>query len=475
MPKTAEELANSLMGILYSYVQKSTAGPAEGTADDPFVAWFRPGVPFEPEDFRFAKYMLVGQGQDNPARAADLSLQQVQASGFSRFIDFVPSASGVKEGDFAGAVLRPGEASLSKNYRRILDAALPAELPQPEGIQAKVDELVAKAEPLKAKYDDYQAKYEAARKTRIDAQTKALYDPMANVTYMSEGPGLEAAEVSAFQAWEIFGKKGVYEDIAASITALLASRSPAIWLEEAKQIYRMDALGRSATFGDARLTMPYPPSFSSSMDSWSTFSFATEHTDTLATSKSRKWSAGGGIGWGSFKLGGSGGGSTTQTLSISNTDNFEMNFSVTRVKLMRGWFDAGLLQLPYWKFKEGSEPAASGEVVSDGNSPPSGILIAYPTFAIFIGAITIKMAELADENSELVKTLKAEASGGWGFGVVNVGGSYESNSQERKSKHDLSSGTLTIPGMQLVGVECELIGRSPNPKDGLAWVGGVEG
>ena len=59
----------------------------------------------------------------------------------------------------------------------------------------------------------------------------------------------------------------------------------------------------------------------------------------------------------------------------------------------------------------------------------------YPSYAIFIGAITINMAEIALENDELERTLKASpsAAGHW---VVKVGGSYERNSQERKSKHN---------------------------------------
>jgi hypothetical protein len=49
---------------------------------------------------------------------------------------------------------------------------------------------------------------------------------------------------------------------------------------------------------------------------------------------------------------------------------------------------------------------------------------------------------------------------------------YESNQQEKKQKSDLAHGKVTA-GLQMVGVNCELIGKSPNPKDGLTWITGA--
>jgi hypothetical protein len=87
--------------------------------------------------------------------------------------------------------------------------------------------------------------------------------------------------------------------------------------------------------------------------------------------------------------------------------------------------------------------------------------------------VEIALDELRDESSELVKTLKAEGKGGWGFGVLNVGGSYERNSEEKRHKADIANGKLTIPGLQLIGFRCELMGQCPKPKEGVTWVDGA--
>jgi hypothetical protein len=111
------------------------------------------------------------------------------------------------------------------------------------------------------------------------------------------------------------------------------------------------------------------------------------------------------------------------------------------------------------------------DVVSDGGAPPKGLLIAYPVTAIFVKDVEIGLDELKDESSELVKSLKAEGKGGWGLGAINIGGSYERNSQEKKHKVEIANGKLTVAGLQLAGFSCELMSKSPNPKEGVAWVG----
>ena len=139
MAKTIDEIGNALMGGLYSLVSKAAGDVTSDAGDDPFICWCKPGVPFDPEDFRFAKYMLSGQGASEDEKVADAALQLTQAAGFSRFVDFVPSVNGVHEGRVDGGVLRPGSAALSEVYRRILESSQVAELPDPAGLAEKIE------------------------------------------------------------------------------------------------------------------------------------------------------------------------------------------------------------------------------------------------------------------------------------------------------------------------------------------------
>lgn len=383
MVKTAEEVAAALMGGLYKFVSIADGG-TDGVGTDPFIAWCRPGVPFDPEDFRFAKHMLIGQGATEEERAADFLLQLTQAAGFSRFVDFVPSVDGVVNGKIDGGILRAGSATLSEIYKRVLESSQVAMLPEPEGIDQKVAELQAKATPLKDAYDKYQEEYFAANATYVGARMAAGMSPIEGVKFQSLGPQLKAKLTKARQEWEISGNKTQYENLLAEIDSLRAKRSPAIWRSEAIAAYNSIPEGQNATFGEARTTIPYPGSFATGPNGWTNFAIKTEKVEELSKTKNNKWAASAGGGWGSFKLGGNASGSTTEALTINNTDGFSIKMSIARIPLLRNWFDPWFLRSEFWRYNPGSIEASNNLPVSDGGSPPRGLLIAYPVSAIFV-------------------------------------------------------------------------------------------
>lgn len=473
MAATTDEIATALMGALYGLVKVSLGDSDNDPTNDPFVAWCKPGIPFEPADFQFAKNMLMGQGTTEEEKMANSLFQSTQAAGFSRFVDFVPSADGIVGGDLTGGVLRPSSAQLSKVYKHVLDSMQVADLGGSEDVDAQIQALTAEAVPMEAAYMERAANYNAARDALLMARAQAGFSTTAKLEFQVKGASLMAAEKQAKQAWEVNGFKTQYETIQAEIRSLRARRNPALMLDEAVSNYDASSRGMDATFGEARFTIPFPGSFAENEKGWSDFALKLSSVDQLSSAKTTKWSASGGVGWGSLKLGAEGSGSTTQKLSINNTNNFGLKMKIAQVPLLRDWFDPWVLRSEFWRFKAGSIEEHENAVVSDGASPPNGLLIAWPVTAIFGRKIEITMDELKDETSELVKTLKAEGKGGWGFGVVNVGGSYERNSEEKKQKTHVANGALTVEGMQLLGFVCEAIGKAPNPKDGLGWVGGT--
>lgn len=471
MAKTAEEIATALMGGLYSLVCHA-AGDADGDpTDDPFIAWCLPGIPFDPEDFHFAKFMLKGQGASEDERVADASNQLTQAAGFSRFIDFVPSIDGVVAQNVTGGVMRPGAATLSTIYGRFLDTSQVGKIPEPAGINEQIKKLQEQAAPLQAAYDEHAAAYDAAKIAYVTARLAGSYSPRDAMTFRATGPGLKNRMTRERQAWEVAGSKTRYENLLSEIDALRGKRSPAIWRSEALANYNAMPEGADVTFGEARLTLPYPPSFATNTSGWTSYAVKIDNVDELNKSKSTKWGASGGGGWASFKLSASAEGARTETLAIRDTNGFSLKLSIAQVPLIRNWFDPWFLKSDLWRVDPTSIEGQAGDVVSDGGMPPKGKLIAYPVAALFIRDVEIEMAELHDETSELVKTLKAEGKGGWGFGVINVGGSYQRDSSEKKHKATIANGKLTIEGMQLIGVLCEVMDKpSPNPRQGLAWV-----
>jgi hypothetical protein len=157
MAKSIDEIATALMNTLYALF-----GEISGD-NDPFVCWYKPGIPFDAEDFRFAKFMLHGQGANAEERTNDAALQLTQAAGFSSFVDFVPDANGVIGANMQGGILRPSSATLSKFYKNILEASQTAVLPEPAGINDRIQRLREQAKPMQAAYEEGQAAFEAAR------------------------------------------------------------------------------------------------------------------------------------------------------------------------------------------------------------------------------------------------------------------------------------------------------------------------
>jgi hypothetical protein len=473
MAQSIDEIGNAVMNYLYTFVSKA-AGDVDATStDDPFVAWCYPGVPFLADDFKFAKFMTKGQGATEEERVADADLQLTQLAGFSRFVDFVPSVNGIHAGKIEGGVLRPGSASLSTIYKRVLESSITAQLPEPQGINEQIAKLREQAKPLQDAYRESKAAYDAAKEEYVMARLKASYSAADSMLFRAKGAALKSKVAQALQDWEIDGCKTQYENLQAEIQSLRSKRSPAIWRDEALKDYNSLPDGQDALFGEARMTFPYPGSFASSASGWTTLSVELKHVDELNRSKSTKYGADGRVGWGSFKLGGSVSGSTTESLKVNNTNNFGLSMAVAQVSLLRNWFDPWFLKSEFWRFKPDTIEGQRNTILSDGGLQPIGDLIAYPVSALFVRDVVITMDELKDETSELSKTFKAEGRGGWGFGVLNLGGSYERNSQEMRHKTDIAHGKLTVSGLQLIGFLCEMMGKSPNPKEGLTWVGGA--
>jgi hypothetical protein len=473
MAQSIDEIANALMNYLYKFVSKAAGDIDAASTDDPFVCWCKPGIPFVADDFKFAKFMTKGQGATEEERVADADLQLTQLAGFSRFVDFVPSVNGIHEGKIEGGVLRPGSPTLSTIYKRILESSITAQLPEPEGINELIEKLREQAKTMQATYREFRATYDAAKEEYVMARLKASYSAADSMIFRAKGAALKSKVAQALQDWEIDGFKTQYENVQAEIQSLRSKRSPAIWRDEALKDYNSLPDGQDALFGDARLTFPFPGSFADSNSGWLNLNFSLNQVDELNRSKSTKYGVEGKVGWGSFKVGGSVSGSTTESLKVSNTNNFELSMGVAQISLVRNWFDPWFLRSEFWRFKPDTIEGQRNTILSDGAVQPSGELIAYPVSCFFVRDVVITMDELKDETSDLVKSFKSEGKGGWGFAGLNLGGSYERNRQETRHKCEIANGKLSVPGLQLIGFMCEMMGKSPNPKEGLTWAGGA--
>ena len=127
-------------------------------------------------------------------------------------------------------------------------------------------------------------------------------------------------------------------------------------------------------------------------------------------------------------------------------------------KLVRAWIDFPFLESRAWRL---SPDAIEVSKLSDGGTPPKGMMVAYPTSVIFARNIHINFNEMHDEKSELHKQLKAKGSAG--YGPFKIGGHYSRDEQEKKVDYDFNERGLDVKGMQIIGFRCHLLKKSPNP------------
>ena len=213
-----------------------------------------------------------------------------------------------------------------------------------------------------------------------------------------------------------------------------------------------DAFGQEFFF-----TGIVPGNFADSDEGWSKFSFSEQEMEKHSTSKSTQFGVKGKGGWGPLSFGGSVDSSKSSKKEVSDIKSLSISFSLTQVPLSRPFLDFGFLESRAWRL---APTALEVFELSDGGSPPKGMLVAYPTTVIFARDILIDFSDLHDESSEVRKQLAGEGGGGWGPFKL---GWYKRDKEEKRVKQEITKNGLEVKGMQVIGFRCRLLGKTPNP------------
>lgn len=466
-----ENVVNSLMGYLYMTLTDGKKTFTSGVGEDRFITWCLPGMPIDPEDLRFARVGLVGEGADEAARARDTALLTLQAANFSRLVDFIPDVRGQQIVSF-----QPGNKSLSSTYEAVLHQSKIADTPltkeeQDRVTQARntlyleqeitdpdtgVKQVTTVDSPKLKAYKKFQASFEKefleynSRRIKAEVATSA-----ADVLDFNEnGTIYENRAKAALREWEVAGSQHEVERLQATISQM-TNRSLLGWKQKLVDRLVFDKK-KHPTAGDYYPTSVIPASFLLPKAGWPRFNFEESEVKKFSTSNSTQY--GGHASFGPFGLGGGLDRSTTSKSSTEDTTNFKIQFEVAQIPLSMPYLDVPFLESQAWKF---AESAIDVTALSDGGQPPKGMLIGYPTMVIFVRNVVVNFDQLHDEKSEVSKALKANA--GFSVGPFSVGGDYKNSSQQSKSLSHLTKEGLVVEGMQIIGFRCKLLNKAPNP------------
>ncbi|MFT4968036.1 MAG: hypothetical protein ACI9CD_001056 [Candidatus Deianiraeaceae bacterium] len=142
-----------------------------------------------------------------------------------------------------------------------------------------------------------------------------------------------------------------------------------------------------------------------------------------------------------------------------------ISFDIVQVPIVRPWFSLEFIRSNGWKFAENA-PYSS---LSDGKTPPSGVMPYYTSTAIFVKDVVIKSESFSKQFSDVQFKWSSEFEGGWG--PFRASAKHSGNESDSKLHTFIKDGSVHINGIQLIGFLCSSLPESPNPNTDIqSWV-----
>lgn len=506
-----EQLMSSVLGKLYDVL--TNGDDVVPKSSDNYLAWLSVGMPFPKDELEFLSTGLTGviknpesgtsnnnnseEGDDaskekSPEEikqllAQDVNRKYMQAENLARLCDMIPDTSGVK-GDVTMNVWNP-ENTLSQAYNHILKFSQVANFEPDEKTKAKIKRLRGLLQEKKIKknivteeeeevlqetalvkmYNEKMQNYMNAALEYNNYRVNALAgtDPAAVHFWAMNASILRNKVMAAKNDWITNGFKEEYDQIAAYI-AQVEGRSMLTLKQQYIDDLEKARLTGIASGSDFYFTSLLPGGFAESDSGWTEFKFSSSDLKSNYKFNSKKGAGGGGLLLGGVAIGGRGDKETRSLERKIDTKNFRLSFKICQVAISRPWWNPNYITSKYWRFDK-NNGQFKDNMVSNGKTPPDGMIPAYTTTAIFIKDLYLHFGE---SNKEITSEMKKASGGGFvSWGPFHAGGKYQTHKQEHSMEAESESQGIRIKGMQLIGFKCHMLPKSPEPKgDVKEWV-----
>jgi hypothetical protein len=464
-------LGGSLIERLYAIVNGGDSlAPAN---PNNFISWCSPGIPFDKHEFDFCHKGLAAGTTPEELRALEL-----QAYNLSAMLDFIPEPprpnrdSSLKTDQL---VFRSSQNRLSHIYSQILRASkvvsqdLSAQerdkinLYRKRLMVTKVregEEPHTEPSPMKLDYDRYSALYDTAKleynNKRIAAATATGSDLKAVQDWQFNGELYREKLRRAEDDWITFGFREEIRQINAFI-GNLGLRDLQVW--KRALLEHLEHAQVNGLNGPFPYTTLIPGNFAEG-NGWTSFSFNEDHIKTKTNYATNGWGGSLGATFGLFNANAEVDDHEKHSAGTSNISTFRMEFELAQVVVSRPWFFPEFFSNRGWTLEPGAGWTFD-DLPSDGQMPPKGIFVAYPTMVLFARNIRIQSEEFVRAYDEFSHETGVDAA--IGFGPFHLGGKYSKTQGETNNKVDRSGASLLVPGMQAIGFINHLTGKAPNP------------
>jgi hypothetical protein len=465
-----------------------------------------PGVSFSEDDFRFLTQGLSGVVKSeetinlapdimNKLRATDAGRMMMQAEQVSRLCDFVPEITTAPNTAFLPFKVSHNHGSLSDRYKMILTMSQVMHSALSEDTEQRIikfrnllqttikkkdlvsgqDKDVTAPSPLAMAYNERMANYINAaleyNQHRVDVI--AGPDPKAVQFWAINADLLRAKVRAAMDDWIINGYKNDFEQIVGYIDQVQA-RDVSVLKREYEDDLARAALRGLSSGADFFYTALVPGDLSQS-SGWSKFTFDARELRKYsnASVSGSGWSASAIANY--LGIGASGGAAHSEQKQPYDgkldLNYFKLRFSICKALIIRPWFKEHFIVSKFWRFDE-SNPAVKefNGIVSDGGKPPTGLIPAYPTAAIFVRDVRLDFGENTSFSDYYNRQSTSNEGGGLNIslGPFSLGGKAKHWSNDGYSKQTygahLTEHGISAPGVQLIGFQCHMFdNKCPDP------------
>jgi hypothetical protein len=432
------------------------------------------------------------QGDPDPA-AAETELAQdalqkyMRAEAFHAMCDLVPDNSGIVD---SGRInMWHPETRVSSVYAMALQQSQVFDVQPDEATKKKIErwrsllmttekktnivtgdeEEITRESDLVRAYNEKMMAYLGAAMAYNNTRISALAgkDQDAVHRFAINGSLMQMQVRAALSDWSSNGFKGEYEQITSAIQSV-EERSFTLLKQRYKEDYARSLLTNPSSGANFLYTAPAPASFARSGSGWTEFwfnsgSFASNHQFKSSTS-----SLAGGLTIGPLTVGGGGSVSKQEWSGKMDAQNFRLTMKMCRVPIYRPWFHLDFIKSGFWRFMP-SNVVVANSMISDGKSPPNGLMSSVTTECIFVQDLFMHFGESHSEF--LNKRNSMSGAAGVSFGPFHMGGKHSNTSDSREAKSDWKSEGIRIPGLQLLGFICHMLPKAPSPHPDITeWI-----
>jgi len=496
--------SNSLDYLMRTLIKKTEQAFTSNYSDisipkNNFFTWYISGIPFEESDFEFCKIGLVGY--PHTIKNTNGTEIQIDAESHTRMLrdqshvvstifDFIPHfpednndfTEFRNTDDMMITAFTTTQDTVSSVYKDILNFSKVYNIGPSEEDEQKIQnmknklvttyqqenlatgemETKTKPSPLMEQYIEKMRQYMDAVDNYSNLLTSAATatgnDPEAikMITgFKSKKNMYEQKLKLAEQEWITMGYKNEVEGIYAYLDQV--NRNSML-------LYKKDLI---AKFDEGKIsssedqffyyTTLNPPNLTET--DWPSFMFNDGDYDGYYSETMNSWNIPDDISLGIYSQGLDFG----SKINIYNNQKFaslNLTFEFRPVTIERRWFDAGFFAMRGWNLGDVWNNNWT-EPISDGQTKPSGRLIAYPTTAIFVRNITLSLEEAESLYKYMDDCSKANQSIRWG--PILLGGPYSRLGVKRNFQYFIEDGKIKIPGIQLIAAINKLSPKSPDP------------